>query len=115
MEVNCNGHASTPESETSPEEQGTKQSKEEQEKQEDQQNANQPESHTETEDTLSNKEEHQTCNGSTGDPDTDLQQQPPASLSPDSVTVEIKEGDKEKKEDEMETKGGEEDDDSQNG
>ncbi|XP_056249131.1 SRSF protein kinase 1b isoform X3 [Seriola aureovittata] len=118
MEVNYNGHASTPESEASKESQvhGTKPSKEEQE---DQQNANQPENHTETHDTLSNKEEHQTCNGSTGDPDTELQQLP-ASLSPDSVTVELKEGDREeKKEEEMDTQGetkkGDEDDDSQNG
>ncbi|XP_022600937.1 SRSF protein kinase 1-like [Seriola dumerili] len=118
MEVNYNGHASTPESEASKENKvhGTKPSKEEQE---DQQNANQPENHTETHDTLSNKEEHQTCNGSTGDPDTELQQLP-ASLSPDSVTVELKEGDREeKKEEEMDTQGetkkGDEDDDSQNG
>ncbi|XP_049446794.1 SRSF protein kinase 1b isoform X1 [Epinephelus fuscoguttatus] len=102
MEVNCNGHASTPESEASPEVQGTKQSTEEQE---DQQNANQPETNTETQDTLSNKEEHQTCNGSTGEPDTDVQQLP-ASLSPDSVTVELKEGDnEEKREEEMDTQG----------
>ncbi len=102
MEVNCNGHTSTPESETNPEVQGIKQSREEQE---DQQNANQPESNAETQDKLSNEEEHQTCNGSPGDPDTDLQQLP-ASLSPDSVTVELKEGDKEeKKEEEMDTEG----------
>ncbi|KAG8007521.1 SRSF protein kinase 1, partial [Nibea albiflora] len=63
MEVNCNGHASTPESESSLEVQGTKQSTEEQE---DQLNANQPESNTETEDTLSFKEEHQACNGASG-------------------------------------------------
>ncbi|XP_044035985.1 SRSF protein kinase 1b isoform X3 [Siniperca chuatsi] len=114
MEVNCNGHASTPESETSPEVQGTKQLTEEQE---DQQNANQPESNTETQDTLSNKGEHQTCNGSPGDADL---QQLPGSVSPDSVTVELKEGDKEeKKGDEMDTqgeiKGGDEEEDSQNG
>lgn len=106
MEVNCNGHASTLESETSPEVQGTKQSTEEQE---DQRNANRPESNTETWDTLSNKEEHQTCKGSPGD--TNLQQLP-APLSPDSVTVELKE---DKKGEEMETKGGDEDEDSQNG
>ncbi|XP_070758158.1 SRSF protein kinase 1b [Enoplosus armatus] len=116
MEVNCNGHASTPESKTSPEVQGTKQLTEEQE---DQQNANQPDSNTETQDSLSNTGEHQTCNGSAGDPDL---QQLPASLRPDSVTVELKEGDKEgKKGEEMdtqgETKGGdeEEEEDSQNG
>ncbi|GAA6234566.1 SRSF protein kinase 1-like isoform X2 [Lates japonicus] len=120
MEVNFNGHTSTPESEASPESlvHGTMQSKEEQE---DQQNANQPENNTETHDTLNNKEEQsQTCNGSTGDPDTDPQQLP-ASLSPDSVTVELKgEGDREeKKEEEMDTQGetkrGDEEDDSQNG
>ncbi|XP_074486381.1 SRSF protein kinase 1b isoform X1 [Sebastes fasciatus] len=117
MEVNCNGHASRPESETSVEVQGTKQLTEEQE---DQQNANQPESSTETQDTLSNKEEHQTCNGSPGDPDADPQQLP-ASLSPDCVTVELKDGDEEeeKKGEEMDTQGetkqGDEEDDSQDG
>lgn len=116
MEVNCNGHASTPESEASPEVQGTKQSTEEQE---DQQNANQPETNTETQDTLSNKEEHKTCNGSPGEPDTDVQQLP-ASLSPDSVTVELKEGDnEEKREEEMDTQGetkrGDDDQGSQDG
>ena len=118
MEVNCNGHASTPECEGSPEAPGTKQSTEEQE---DQQNANQPESNTDSQqDTLSNKEEHQTCNGSSGDPDTDPQQLPD-SLSPDSVTVEVKEEDKEeKKEEEMDThgetkRGRDEEEDSQDG
>ncbi|XP_042357023.1 SRSF protein kinase 1b isoform X2 [Plectropomus leopardus] len=103
MEVNCNGHASTPESETSLEVQGTKRSTEELE---DQQNANQPESNTETQKTLSNTEEHQTCNGSPGDTEADLQQLP-ASLSPDSVAVELKEGDtdEKKKEEEMDTQG----------
>ncbi len=102
MEVNCNGHASTPESESSLEAQGTKQSTEEQE---DQQNANQPESNKEAEDTLNNKEECQTCNGSTGDSDTTDLQQLSASLSPDSIAVELKEGDKEeKKEEEMDTR-----------
>lgn len=115
MEVNCNGHASTPESETSLEVQGTKQSAEERK---DQQNANQPESNTETQDTLSNKEERQTCNGSPGDADL---QQLPASLDPDSVTVELKEGDEEeeKKREEMDTQGetkrGDEEEDSQDG
>ncbi|KAI3369469.1 hypothetical protein L3Q82_007684 [Scortum barcoo] len=116
MEVNCNGHASTPESETSTEPQGTKQSTEERE---DQQNGNQPEINAEIQNTLSYQEEHQTCNGSAGDPDSDPQQLP-TSVSPDSVTVELKEGDKEeKKEDEMdtqgETKGEDEEEDSQNG
>ncbi|KAJ4927601.1 hypothetical protein JOQ06_015326 [Pogonophryne albipinna] len=94
MEVNCNGHASAAESEASVEEQGTEQAKE----QEDQQNANQAERSTETPDTLSNKEEHQTCNGSAEGPD----QQQPASPSPDSVTGE-------------DTKRVDEDEDSQDG
>lgn len=118
MEVNCNGHASTPESEASPESQvhGIKQSTEELE---DQQNANQPETNTEADDTLPNKEDHlKTCNGSSRDLEPP---QLPASLSPDSVTVELKEGDKaEKKEEEMDTQGenkrrDDEDEDSQNG
>lgn len=126
MEVNYNGHAATPESKASLESQahGTKQSKEEQE---DQENANQPENHTETHDALSSKEEHQTCNGSAEDPETELQQQQqlpasdsPASDSPASVTVELKEGQREeKKDEEMDTLGenkrGEEEDDGQNG
>ncbi|KAM7006876.1 SRSF protein kinase 1b isoform 1-T1 [Tautogolabrus adspersus] len=115
MEVNCNGCASTPESETSPENQGTKKSTEEQE---DQQNANQPDSNTDSQDTLSNKEEHQTCNGSPEDQDADPQQLP-ASLCPESVSVELKETDKEeKKEEEMDTQGEtkrEEEEDSQCG
>ncbi|XP_008297428.1 SRSF protein kinase 1b [Stegastes partitus] len=117
MEVNCNGHTSTPENKTSQEVQGiTKQSTEEQE---DQQNANQPESNTGTCDTLCIKEEHETCNGSQEDPDTNLQQLP-ATLSPDSVTVELKAGDKEeKKEEEMDTQGetkrGNEEEESLNG
>ncbi|XP_030276147.1 SRSF protein kinase 1b isoform X4 [Sparus aurata] len=104
MEVNCNGHASTPESESSQEVQGTKLSTEEQE---DQLNANRPESNSEAEDMLGNKEEQQTCNGSPEDP-----QHLPASVSPDSVTVELKEGDKEEKMDtRRETKREEEEDD----
>ncbi|XP_034074192.1 LOW QUALITY PROTEIN: SRSF protein kinase 1b [Gymnodraco acuticeps] len=121
MEVNCNGHASAAESKASVEERGTEQAKE----QEDQQNANQAERSTETPDTLSNKEEHQTCNGSAEGPD----QQQPASPSPDSVTVELKEGgdeeeeeeeEKKKEEEKMDTQGEdtkrvEEDEDSQDG
>ncbi|XP_040059998.1 SRSF protein kinase 1b isoform X2 [Gasterosteus aculeatus] len=100
--VKCNGHASPPEGGTSPEAQGTKQSTEELE---DQQNANQPESNTETQSTLSNKE-RQTCNGSHKDT--------PASLVPESVTVELKAGheeDKNRKEidTQVETEKGEED------
>ncbi|XP_062254276.1 SRSF protein kinase 1b isoform X4 [Platichthys flesus] len=117
MDVNYNGIASKPEGEASPESQvhETEQSTEEKE---DQENANQTENDTEAKDKLSNKEEHQTCNGSPEDPDTDLQQVP-ASLSPDSVTIEIKEGEKEeKREEEMDTQGEkkrEEDENSQNG
>ncbi|XP_037346617.2 SRSF protein kinase 1b isoform X3 [Pungitius pungitius] len=102
MEVKCNGRASPPEGKTSPEVQGTKQSTEELE---DQQNANQPQSNTETQGTLGNKEQRQTCNGSHEDT--------PASLGPDSVTVQLKAGDEEDKRKEMdtriETKKGEED------
>nr|XP_020448721.1 SRSF protein kinase 1-like isoform X5 [Monopterus albus] len=89
MEVNCNGHVSTPESEASPESQvhETKLSPVEQE---DQKNANQLENNTETLDTLGNKEEHQTCKGSPEDTDLQL----PRSLSPNSVKVELEEGDK---------------------
>ncbi|XP_022057105.1 SRSF protein kinase 1b isoform X1 [Acanthochromis polyacanthus] len=117
MEVNCNGHASTPEDETHLEAQGT--TEQSTEEQEDQQNANQPENNTGTCDTLCNKEENETCNGSEGDPDTNLQQTS-ATLSPDSVTVELKEGDKEeKKEEEMDTQGENkrenEEEESQNG
>ncbi|XP_071750620.1 SRSF protein kinase 1b [Centroberyx gerrardi] len=116
MEVNCNGLASTPPSEDSPESQvhGTKQYTEQQE---DQQNANQPEDNTENHKALDNKQDHESCNGTPGDPHLDPQQLP-ASLCPDSVTIELREGDKEeKKEEEMdtqgETRGGDEED--QNG
>lgn len=87
MEVNCNGHAATPENETSLEVRGTEQCTEEQE---DQQDAKQPESNKETDNAFCDKEERPSCNGNS---DTE-QQRPPASLSPDSVTVELKEGDK---------------------
>ncbi|KAF3689659.1 SRSF protein kinase 1 [Channa argus] len=99
MKVNCNGHASTPVSEASPENQahGTNQLKEEQE---DQQNANQVEDNTGTHDSLGNKEENRNSNGYSGDPDTHLQQLP-ASLSPNSVAVELKEGEKQDKKEEM--------------
>ncbi|XP_039884878.1 SRSF protein kinase 1b isoform X1 [Simochromis diagramma] len=94
MEVNCNGHTATPENETSLEVRGTEQCTEEQE---DQQDAKQPESNKETDNTFCDKEERPSCNGNS---DTE-QQRPPASLSPDSVTVELKEGDK--VEEEMDT------------
>ncbi|XP_029358174.1 SRSF protein kinase 1b [Echeneis naucrates] len=116
MEVNYNGHTPTLDGEAELESQvhGTKQSKEEQE---DQQNANEQENHTEANDALSDKEEHQTCNGSAGEPDT--KQQQPAVISPDSVPVELKEGAREEKKEEMDTQGdakkAEEEDNSQNG
>ncbi|KAM3877960.1 SRSF protein kinase 1-like [Diretmus argenteus] len=117
MEVNCNGHPSPLESEANPECQvhGTKQAREQHQ---DQQNANQPENCTDNHDSLANKQDHQTCNGMRGDAHLVLQQLP-ASLSPDSVTVELGEGEKEeKKEDEMdlqgETRDGDEED-SQSG
>ncbi|KAK2862335.1 hypothetical protein Q5P01_001868 [Channa striata] len=117
MEVNCNGHASTPVSEASPENQlhGTNQLKEEQE---DQQNANRVENNTGTHDSLDNKDENQTSNGTSGDPDTHLQQLP-ASLSQNSVVVELKEGDKQDKKKEMDAQGenkkGDDEEDNQDG
>ncbi|XP_029907310.1 SRSF protein kinase 1b isoform X2 [Myripristis murdjan] len=120
MEVNCNGLTSTLGSETSLESQvlGTKQYTEQQE---DQQNANQPENDTKTENhnTSDNKQDHHTINGTPGDLHPDLPQLP-ACLCPDSVTVELRAGEKEeKKEEEMDTlgqtRGGEEEEDSQNG
>ncbi|XP_058487713.1 SRSF protein kinase 1b isoform X2 [Solea solea] len=122
IDVNLNGIASTPESETSPESEihGTKPSTEEQQE-EDQQNANQAEDNVNnTQDALNNKDEQKTCNGlSSGDSCVDLQQLP-APLCPDSDTVGLKEGEKEvKRGDEMDTqgdaKGGDEDDNSLNG
>lgn len=108
MEVNCNGHVFTPESKVHRTEQST-------EEQEDQQNANQPEN-TGARNILDNKEEPQTSNCSPEDPDTQLEQLP-ASHSPNSVAVELKE--RNKKEEEMdtqkETKQANEDEDSQNG
>ncbi|XP_030585404.1 SRSF protein kinase 1b isoform X1 [Archocentrus centrarchus] len=106
MEVNCNGHVSTPEKETSLEVQGTEQDTEERE---DQQNANQPDSNKET----CNREEQPSCNGNS---DTNLQQLHP-SLSPDSVNVELKEGDKTEEEMDTlkETKREKEEENSENG
>lgn len=104
MEVNCNGHASVPESGSNEEAQRTEQStaEKQQQQQEDQQNANQPESNTETEEASSNSKEHQPCNGLTQDADA---QAPPTALSPDSVTVEIEEGEKDKQDKEMHSGG----------
>lgn len=122
MEVNCNGLASTPESEASPENQaqGTKEPVVEEEL-EDQQNANQTEDNTETQETVDGKDDHQICNGSSGDPEGDPS--PPedaASLGTDAVAVELREGDKVEKKDEMDTHGegkreGEDEDGCQNG
>lgn len=128
MEVNCNGHAPSPESRARPESQaqGTKQETEQ--RQEDQLNANQLESSdgsnsnhsnsTENHSVPDNKADYQTCNGTgPADPAPDSQQVEP--ISPDSVAIEKEEGEKEeRKEEEMETEGearrGEEED-NQNG
>uniref|UniRef100_A0A3P8V020 non-specific serine/threonine protein kinase n=1 Tax=Cynoglossus semilaevis TaxID=244447 RepID=A0A3P8V020_CYNSE len=112
MDVNYNGVPSATESEASPDGEvlRTKQLKEEQE---DVQNANRAKDST---DVLNKNEEHQTCNGlSQGDP-----QQPPATPIPDSLSVEPKEGEKEKKRGEVmdiqeETKRAEEEEKGQNG
>ncbi|KAM9408935.1 SRSF protein kinase 1b [Pholidichthys leucotaenia] len=93
MEVNCNGHASTPENGNSPELQETKESTEEQE---DHQHANRGE----TCNTSRNAEDQQNCNDSPGNPDAI--EQPPTSLSPDSITIELKKGDEEEEEDRKE-------------
>ncbi|XP_013857566.1 SRSF protein kinase 1b isoform X3 [Austrofundulus limnaeus] len=113
MEVNCNGHASSPESKTSSGEQETKQSAKELE---DQQNANQPENNTETQDTLCNKEQEEICKASCGEPEPAVQQLP-SSLSSDDA-VEQNEGETEqKKMEDMDTQGeskqGNEEEDSQ--
>ncbi|KAM3620933.1 uncharacterized protein V6R79_003846 [Siganus canaliculatus] len=117
MEVNCNGHAPTPESDGNLEaletkRTATKEAEEVEQQEEDQLNANGPGYTQQSEDTLGNKEDHETCNGSAVD-------QLPASVGPDSVTVELKDGAKEQKETEMDTRGEtkreEEVDDLQNG
>lgn len=102
MEVNCNGHTSVPESGSKEEAQRTEQLTAEEQQQEDQQNANQPENNTETKEASSNNKEHQTCNGLTQDADS---QAPPTALSPDSVTVEIEEEEKDKQDEEMHSGG----------
>ncbi|CAF96118.1 unnamed protein product, partial [Tetraodon nigroviridis] len=110
VEVNCNGHASTPESGPTPEDKQGDLSTE----QDQQQNANPSESSAESNDQLNNNAEHQSCNGSPGD--ADPPQIPAASASPDSVTVELKEGEKEE---EMDVRGNvkkeDRDKDGQNG
>lgn len=105
MEVNCNGYASTPESAPTPESQPSEPPTEE----DGQQNTNPTESNAESKDLLNNNaSEHQSCNGSPGDTDP-----PAASVSPDSVTVELKEGEKEEMDDRGNVK--KEDKDGQNG
>lgn len=88
MEVNCNGHASIPESGPTSEGKQSELATE----QDDQQNANPSESNAESSDLLNNNAKHESCNGSPGD--ADIPQLPAASVSPDSVTVELKEGEK---------------------
>lgn len=109
MEVNCNGHASTPESAPTPEGSPSEPPTEEG----DQRNANPPESNGESKDLLNNNGEHQSCNGSPGDPEPP--QLPAASVSPDSVTVEPKEGEKEEADVHRDIKKEDKDKDVQNG
>ncbi|XP_019736124.1 SRSF protein kinase 1b [Hippocampus comes] len=121
MEVNCNGNTSTPVSEASWEgqEDGTNQSAEELQ---DQRNANQVDDKTETLDKVCNKDNLQSCNGPSEDPEpqSQQQQQPPASLSSDFVTSEMNDGVKgEKKDEDMDTQGenktrGQDEENSQN-
>lgn len=102
MEINCNGHSSSPDNKDSSEKQGTKESAEEQE--EDQQNANQPETNAETPDSICNEEEQETCDASpaVADPTSEPL---PASLSSD-VAVEPNDRERqEKKMEDMETQG----------
>lgn len=112
MDMNCNGHASLPESNTSPGEQEDKQSAEELE---DQQNANQAENNTETQDTLCNKEEDdEICKTSCEESDP-----VPSPLSSEG-TVEQNEGETESKKMENmdpqeETKREDEEEDTQSG
>uniref|UniRef100_H3CMV0 non-specific serine/threonine protein kinase n=1 Tax=Tetraodon nigroviridis TaxID=99883 RepID=H3CMV0_TETNG len=81
VEVNCNGHASTPESGPTPEDKQGDLSTE----QDQQQNANPSESSAESNDQLNNNAEHQSCNGSPGD--ADPPQIPAASVSPGAVSL----------------------------
>lgn len=106
MEVNCNGHASTLESGSVPEGQQSEPPTED----DNQQNANPSESNAESKDLLNNNAKHQSCSGSPAEPDPP--QLPAAFVSPDSVTVELKDGEKEE---EMDAKKDEKDKDGQNG
>ncbi|XP_076003475.1 SRSF protein kinase 1b [Genypterus blacodes] len=100
MDVNCNGHASTPGGKAIPEIKAhvAKQSVEEEE---DEQNANQPEKKTEDQDTLANEDHHQTSSSLPQEPQTDEQQQQVTdSLNANSFTLELRDG--EKKEEDLE-------------
>lgn len=110
MEVNCNGHASTPESGTTPEGQQREAPTEEGS----QQNTNPTESNAESKDRLNNNAKHPSCNGSPGD--TDPPKFPAASVSSGSVTVELKGGEKEEEMDDRgDVKKEDKDKDGQNG
>lgn len=96
VEVNCNGlaAASTPQIDSNTEAQESERSAEaaveqQQQQEEDQQNANQADSSSESKGAPSVDTQHQNCNGSAQDGHP---QAPPTAVSPDSVTVEIKEG-----------------------
>uniref|UniRef100_A0A1A7YBH9 non-specific serine/threonine protein kinase n=1 Tax=Iconisemion striatum TaxID=60296 RepID=A0A1A7YBH9_9TELE len=105
MEINCNGHASTPDSNASPDVHETKQCAEEQE---DQQNPNQPEIHQ----TLCNTEEQELC-----DPDTTMQQLLSSHSSDVGVEQQQEETEGKKMEDmdnQGEDKKGSDEEDSQN-
>ncbi|XP_037108669.1 SRSF protein kinase 1b isoform X2 [Syngnathus acus] len=99
MEANCNGNASEPVSEATQEspEHGTKQSAEELE---DQQNENQVDDKIQTLDKVRNKDDFQSCNGRSEDPE------PPASFGSDVATSEMIDAVKvERKEEDMDTQG----------
>ncbi|XP_056158178.1 SRSF protein kinase 1b [Lampris incognitus] len=93
MEVNCNGHSSSPGKVVEPESQ-MHLSEQDTELLGDQQNGNQPESITKNHDSSDDKQDDQACNGTPGIPHPDPQQIP-ASLSPNPGTVELGEGEKE--------------------
>lgn len=99
VEVNCNGLTATstqlsennveaPENEHSAEAAVEEEKQQQQQLQEDQQNANQPDSSSDTREELSVDAGQQNCNGSAED-----LQPPSTAVSPDSVTVELKEED----------------------
>lgn len=97
VEVNCNGLTATstqqsnmeaPEKENSAEAAVEEEKQQQQQLQEDQQNANEPDSSLDTTEAQSVDTEHQNCNGSAQDSHL---QAPPTAVSPDCVSVEIKE------------------------